>query len=84
MVSNDDTQVRSATERLFVKKWWCRVGGEVRHGNLVSNKFGACALRQSEWDEGLTLETSVSLSFYGGNLSLINLFRISNFKVQDI
>ena len=27
-------------------------------------------------DEGLTIETSASLSFYGGNLTFINLFNI--------
>ena len=102
MVTNDDTLVRSATERFsFRRNWklWCCVGGEVRHGDLVSNKLSdKCQistvkkltlgtfsdLHQSELNEWLTLRMSVPLSFYGGNLSFIVLFRISNFNVQDI
>ena len=36
--------------------------------------FRALALRQSEGNEGLTLETSAFLIFHGGNSTFINSF----------
>ena len=52
------------------------MGERLQHASFLKKDKNAGHLKTVCSNEGLTLETSASLSFYGRNLTFINLFDI--------